>query len=92
MRLLRALALLAAPDLHQIAKRLLEVERGLDVAWGLLNDSRSADGRKWLALQFEARDVIAESRARLVEIHADLTGRSMGSDLEALERSRHNPG
>lgn len=69
----RRLALLLAPDLRSVARRLEEVERGLDVAQKWVNEAGASDHPH--ACMSEAHEAIVESRARLVEVVADITGR-----------------
>lgn len=75
MRPSRKLALLLAPDLRDVARRINEVEKGLEVAQGLLDRIVVTEERvTWSAIE-ESRDAIVESRARLLEVEAELTGR-----------------
>lgn len=76
MKVRQAVALLLSHDLHDIARRLAEVERGLVVAQEWVEEGLeklTEPGSH--GLLSEAQDAIVESRARLIEIRADLTGR-----------------
>lgn len=76
MRFRHALGLLLAPDLHQIARRLTETEKGLNVAQSWIEEALEEPVASGTATRlWEAREAVIESRARLIEVRATLTGR-----------------
>lgn len=76
MRLGRSIALLLAPDLHDIARRVKEAEKGLGVVQANLAFAQGKQETHGLTTLLEvAKEDVAETRYRLLEVHAILTGR-----------------
>lgn len=77
-RLKTTLGLLLVPDLHRLARNLKEIDHGLDVAHEWVAKAEytlEVSGGPTLVALSEAKDAIVESRARLIENIAVLTGR-----------------
>ena len=76
MRLRHALGLLLAPNLHDIARRLVDIEKGLNVAQTWMEEALEEPVAAGTATRlWEARDAVVESRARIIEVRATLSGR-----------------
>lgn len=79
MKLSTKVGLLLVPNLRSIARRLEEVEKGLEVAQDWVGWIEEPEGVAALGspelCAGEAKAAIVESRARLIEVVDELTGR-----------------